>query len=806
VIVRYLALSVSVTAPLSGSYFTNGTTSLSATATVVGGSTNYTVTFYTNSAGGGGYALAGTEQGPAAGPSFSVPLTGLANDSTNYIYAVVVDGEGVTNTSSTNTFYIAAPVLPTVVVSAPTNNQTFAFRSTITATGTVSGVGPFSVTFYTKKDTGAYGTAGTVSGSVGQTNFSRSLGALDNGTYGIYAVVTDSISQVAYSLETNTFIVNMPALPSVSISSPTNNQSFASGTSVTATGTVTGVGTPFTVTFYTNKNGSAFGPAGTSSGSGLSFTNALGALGWGTYGVYAVVTDVVNQAATSGTNIFYVAGVLPVISNRGPTEVTTGSATFNGFLSTTGNPPPSVYVLYSMTNNVWSFTNALTAPGVGWTNNSPLSTNITGLASGRTWYYTFGASNASPVNATFVASPATNLITGEVTVLATVTPTQYRMANLTNGQFTIYRPATATNEALTVSYTMSGTATYGTHYTLSPAASVTFAAGVTSKVVTVTPALVLGSSVDAILTLTGSNYPLGTASNATVTILVTDMTFTAPYKAWGGNVLSIITDNLGTSSQKVYAVHQYTNTAITGYFVASTPIKNVQVLVVAGGAGGGGLGTCGGGGGAGGLIFTNMTVISGTNTIIVGMGGAAYGNGSNSVFGAITNKGGGTGVNYPTKGQDGGSGGGGGALVSPGNGIPGQGFNGGTSSTPGTGNGGGGGAGGLGGNGTLTYGGDGGIGREFSQFASIGLGDTNYPGWFAGGGGGSYRGAIGSGAGGKGGGGRGAYAAAGQSGQPNTGGGGGGHDGGGPAGLGGSGIVIVWYDISPPKGTVFMMR
>jgi hypothetical protein len=164
----------------------------------------------------------------------------------------------VTNTSSTNTFYIAAPVLPTVAVIAPTNNQTFAFRSAVTATGTVSGLGPFSVTFYTKKDTGAYGTAGTVSGSVGQTNFSLSLGALDNGTYGIYAVVTDNISQVEYSL-TNTFIVNTPAAPTVSISSPTNNQGFASGTSITATGTVTGAGTPFTVTFYTNKNGGAFG-------------------------------------------------------------------------------------------------------------------------------------------------------------------------------------------------------------------------------------------------------------------------------------------------------------------------------------------------------------------------------------------------------------------------------------------------------------------------------------------------------------------------------------------------------------------
>jgi hypothetical protein len=38
------------------------------------------------------------------------------------------------------------------------------------------------------------------------------------------------------------------------------------------------------------------------------------------------------------------------------------------------------------------------------------------------------------------------------------------------------------------------------------------------------------------------------------------------------------------------------------------------------------------------------------------------------------------------------------------------------------------------------------------------------------------------------------------------GGGAGGGPGNGTAGRGGSGIVIVRYDITPPKGTLFMMR
>jgi hypothetical protein len=824
VIVRYLALSVSLTTPANGSLFTNGTTSLSATGTVVGGSTNnYTVTFYTNSVGGGGYAEAGTS-GPGPGPSFSVTLTGLADNSTNYIYAVAVDSSGTTNTSATNTFYLVAPFTPTVSVSAPTNNQTFAFRSTVMATGTVSGIGPFTVVFYTNKNSGAYGTAGSVSGIPGQTNFALSLGTLDNGTNGIYAVVTDNVSQVAYSLETNTFYVSKPAVPSVSIRSPTNNQVFASGTSITATGTVTGVGTPLTVTFYTNKNSGAFGLAGTftNSGSGSAFTNAqaLGALGWGTYGVSAVVTDVANQAATSTTNTFFVAGVLPVISNRGPTEVTTGSATFNGFLSTTGNPPPSVYVFYSMTNNVWSFTNALTAPGGVWTNNSPLSTNITGLASGRTWYYTFGASNAAPVNATVVASPATNLITGEVTVQATITNTQYRLDNRTNGQFTIYRPATATNEALTVSYTMSGTATNGTHYTLSPAASVTFAAGTTSTVVTVTPYLVLGSSVDAILTLTASasnNYLLGTASNATVTILAVDVTPTAPYTAWGGDVRSTFTKDAHTSSQKVYAVHQYTNTAITGYFVPSTRIKNVEVLVVAGGGGGGHAeesygGDGGGGGGAGGYVYSNsVAVVAGSNyTVTVGIGGngstnlsSTGGNGSNSVFGAIVAYGGGGGGSDSQAGVGGGSGGGAGsqhnASYIGGSSTNGQGYKGGDTAADGT-------RWGAGGGGASAEGASKTAGSKGGDGKTNTISGSSVP--YAGGGGGGGRYTDAGAAGGSGGGGAGGNP--GGPGADNTGGGGGGGravgTGQGNGGNGGSGIVIVRYELIPPKGTLFMMR
>ncbi len=276
-----------------------------------------------------------------------------------------------------------------------------------------------------------------------------------------------------------------------------------------------------------------------------------------------------------------------------------------------------------------------------------------------------------------------------------------------------------------------------------------------------------------------------------------------------------------------YRAHIFTNVVTTNLTVTGS--GNVSVLVVAGGGGGGnGLG---GGGGAGGLIYTSsfavVSGVSGSNYVVtVGSGGAGAlaasakggSNGLSSVFGPLTASGGGGGAGFTTGGGAGsvaaGSGGsGGGGLATPsfpayyygGAASPaGQGYAGGTGGTfvanyPG---GGGGGAGAVGGSVTnQAMGGNGGIGKAYPQFASVG-GDTNFPGegWFAGGGGGGLHTSGTPGTGGKGGGGTAGatnVATRGFRGQPNTGGGGGsgsyvGTYGGG--GTGGCGIVIVMYE------------
>ena len=84
------------------------------------------------------------------------------------------------------------------------------------------------------------------------------------------------------------------------------------------------------------------------------------------------------------------------------------------------------------------------------------------------------------------------------------------------GQFTLTRLGGNINQAVTVNYTLTGTATNGTDYTSLPT-SVTFAAGSSTAIVTVTPTndTIFEVTETAILTLaTGTGYTVGTTNNA----------------------------------------------------------------------------------------------------------------------------------------------------------------------------------------------------------------------------------------------------------------------------------------------------
>ena len=271
---------------------------------------------------------------------------------------------------------------------------------------------------------------------------------------------------------------------------------------------------------------------------------------------------------------------------------------------------------------------------------------------------------------------------------------------------------------------------------------------------------------------------------------------------------------------KTYKSHTFKSSGtFTVSSLSNDSLKNeVDYLIIAGGGGAGA--DHAGGGGAGGYRTTNGT--SGANssaeskvavtaqsyTITVGAGGTfvttgqAGNNGANSSALGITSIGGGGGAGSGAGGRNGGNGGSGGgssrnaANGTPGTGTSGQGTNGanGQEGSPAIGGGGGGGAGVAGAVPSGTVAGFGGNG--LSNILRTGSAETRA----GGGGGGSYNGTAG-GTGGTGGGGNGGTSSAGaQNATANTGSGGGGAGQvaiGGKPGNGGSGIVIIRYEIAP---------
>ena len=201
-----------------------------------------------------------------------------------------------------------------------------------------------------------------------------------------------------------------------------------------------------------------------------------------------------------------------------------------------------MYVLWGGTNGAvsppWAYTNWWNAGD--WTNRSFPATNMT-LSANANYYYKFGATNSAT---SWTGDGEEYLITGEVTVQPT-DPTG-RVTIVDTAAFTVYRPASCTNEAITVAYTLAGTATNGTHYTSSPPANgtngtVTIPAGRTNAVITVDPLNRTAPEQTVVLSLLpGSSYAIGSANSATCTLAAA-----TAYVAQAEQVLVVYNANSG---------------------------------------------------------------------------------------------------------------------------------------------------------------------------------------------------------------------------------------------------------------------
>lgn len=318
--------------------------------------------------------------------------------------------------------------------------------------------------------------------------------------------------------------------------------------------------------------------------------------------------------------------------------------------------------------------------------------------------------------------------------------------------------------------------------------------------------------------ISGTAPQLASATTYNFTVSVTDNVNTSVSRSFTISVTESMSGGT-TSTFGSYKIHAFSTVGANSFTVAGT--VNADVMLLAGGGAGGAAG-----GGAGGLLYaTNITIPAGTYSANVGSGGLGYAPQAGGSGQSTSKDGGATTITPSISGlgtANGGQGswgwdyqptttlgiwgsGAGGPQSSSGPYVgggytTGQGYAGGDDPTssaspyPGAG------GGGAGGAGAPTVGnttsGAGGIGRNMSSY----FGTTHgVSGWFGGGGGGAtHTTPISYGAGGQGGGGAGASSASGVSGTNGTGGGGGAFVNvtGATSGNGGSGIVLIRYQVA----------
>ena len=203
--------------------------------------------------------------------------------------AKAFDNLGAVTTSSAVTVSVIAPnVSPTVALTSPVHNATFASGSTVTITanatdndGTVS-----KVEFY-------YGT--TKIGEDATAPYSIVWNSVSPGTYSISAKVTDNDGAIANSSSISISVQAPNGSPTVSLTGPANNANFISGSNITITATASDAdGTVSRVEFFRGTT-----KLGEDTSSPYSFVwNSVAA---GTYAISAKATDNLNLSVTSAT-------------------------------------------------------------------------------------------------------------------------------------------------------------------------------------------------------------------------------------------------------------------------------------------------------------------------------------------------------------------------------------------------------------------------------------------------------------------------------------------------------------------------
>ncbi len=208
-------------------------------------------------------------------------------------------------------------VAPVVSISSPTSNANFATGSTVTinASATDSGGTIAKVEYF-------QGTTKLGENLAGPFTFAWA--SVPAGTYSLTARATDNLNAVTTSTAIAITVTNANIAPAISLTSPANNASFTTGSTVTINANATDSdGTIAKVEFFqgTTKLGEDLT---------VPFTFAWASVPAGTYSLTAKATDNLSAVTTSAAITITVSNlnVAPVVSITSPASnagFTTGS-------------------------------------------------------------------------------------------------------------------------------------------------------------------------------------------------------------------------------------------------------------------------------------------------------------------------------------------------------------------------------------------------------------------------------------------------------------------------------------------------
>ncbi|MDX1744472.1 MAG: Ig-like domain-containing protein, partial [Halobacteriales archaeon] len=324
----------------------------------------------------------------------------------------------------------------------------------------------------------------------GSLGTGASVGAtLSLGTHTITASVTDTQGQTS----TSSISLSVTGDPSVSITSPTDGTTVDEGTTVTLTGSASDPedGDLSASIVWSSDLDGALGTGG----------SVDATLSVGTHAVTAAVTD--SDSRTASTSITVIVNAAPSVSITAPSDGATLDAGSTTTFSGTASDPEDGDLTASI---AWSSSLDGTL-GTGGTVDAVLSEGTHTITA--TVTDPDGASGSASIEV--VVEPP-----GVVTVSATDDTAVEDEAS--SGTFTVSRTG-STTLAVTVNYTIGGTATAGADYS-ALAGDVTIEAGQASATVVVDP--VADGPVEdpetVILTLAAGDYTIGDPSTATVTI------------------------------------------------------------------------------------------------------------------------------------------------------------------------------------------------------------------------------------------------------------------------------------------------